>query len=99
MVDGLACPVCQGGADRDGDLPLSGRPPLVIDAAKSSQIAATLRPPPVELGVTHESSRLLAARVGMDHFTVADLGRLRSLPKPVGDVKVLHRPAAGGQGL
>ena len=46
----------------------SGRPPTV-DAAKQHEVLATtlLRPPP-ELGVTHWSSRLLAAKVGL-HFT------------------------------
>ncbi|HEX4390498.1 MAG TPA: hypothetical protein VH084_03015 [Mycobacterium sp.] len=34
-------------------------------------IAATLRPPPVKLGVTHWSSRLLAERLKIDHATVA----------------------------
>ncbi|MGH3807260.1 MAG: IS630 family transposase [Pseudonocardiaceae bacterium] len=53
------------------DRPRSGRPPT-IDAAKRSQIlATTLKPPPVELGVTHWSSRLLARQAGVDHSTVA----------------------------
>ena len=36
-------------------------------------IAATLTPPPVSLGVTHWSSRLLAPRLGVDHATVASV--------------------------
>jgi hypothetical protein len=34
-------------------------------------VAATLTPPPKSLGVTHWSSRLLAARLGTSHVTVA----------------------------
>jgi hypothetical protein len=34
-------------------------------------IAATLRPPPAKLGVTHWLSRLLADRLKIDHATVA----------------------------
>src|SRR4051812_4938777 len=34
-------------------------------------VAATLRPPPKKLGVTHWSSRLLAARLGIGNATVA----------------------------
>jgi len=45
-----------------------GRPRRVDRAAV---IAATLTPPPVSLGVTHWSSRLLAPRLGVDHATVA----------------------------
>jgi transposase len=50
------------------DEPRPGRP-RQIDRAKV--IAATLRPPPTDLGVTHWSSRLLASRLGVDHATVA----------------------------
>lgn len=45
-----------------------GRPSRVDE---SRVIAATLKPPPKSLGVTHWSSRLLAQRVGLDHSTVA----------------------------
>jgi transposase len=47
--------------------------PRVVDRAKL--IAATLVPPPKSLGVTHWSSRLLAARLGVDHATVAGVWR------------------------
>jgi hypothetical protein len=58
-----------------GDRPRSGRPRRVDRAAI---ISATLRPPPKKLGVRHWSSRLLAARLGVDHATVAPgLGRVR----------------------
>ena len=36
-------------------------------------LTATLTPPPASLGVTHWSSRLLAARLGVDHSTVAEV--------------------------
>src|SRR5579875_2961497 len=44
------------------DRPKSGRPP-VIDAV--AIVLATLEPPPERLGVTHWSSRLLAAHLGV----------------------------------
>jgi transposase/DNA-binding CsgD family transcriptional regulator len=50
------------------DRPRSGRPRVIDHRAV---IAATLRPPPARLGVTHWSSRLLAERLGIDHATVA----------------------------
>jgi transposase len=50
------------------DEPRSGRP-RHIDHRKI--VAATLRPPPKKLGVTHWSSRLLAARLGIGNATVA----------------------------
>ncbi len=43
--------------------------PRRIDHAKI--VAETLKPPPKKLGVTHWSSRLLAARLGIDNTTVA----------------------------
>jgi transposase len=50
----------------DEDRP--GRPATVD---QSRIITATLTPPPKRLGVTHWSSRLLAARLGLHHATVA----------------------------
>ncbi len=50
------------------DEPRPGRPHQVDRAAV---LSATLLPPPASLGVRHLSSRLLAARLGMDHATVA----------------------------
>lgn len=50
------------------DRPRSRRPRRV-DRGKI--IAATLMLPPSKLGVTHWSSRLLAARLGIDHATFA----------------------------
>ena len=50
------------------DRPRSGRPRTVDHR---DVVAATLTPPPKRLGVTHWSSRLLAARLKIDHATVA----------------------------
>jgi transposase len=50
------------------DQPRPGRPRVIDHRAV---IAATLRPPPAKLGVTHWSSRLLADRLKIDHATVA----------------------------
>jgi transposase len=58
---------------RDGiaglqDLPRSGRPKTIDDA---QIIAATLEAPPAKLAVTHWSSRLLGAHLGIGDATVA----------------------------
>ncbi len=58
----------RSGTEGLGDAPRSGRPKQVDDRAI---VEATLRPPPKRLGVTHWSSRLLAARLKIDHATVA----------------------------
>jgi transposase len=50
------------------DVRRPGRPKTVD---QSMIIAATLTPPPKNLGVTHWSSRLLAPRLGVDHSTIA----------------------------
>jgi transposase len=50
------------------DRPKSGRPP-VIDPVQI--VLATLEPPPESLGVTHWSSRLLAAHLGVSNYTVS----------------------------
>lgn len=50
------------------DEPRSGRPKTIDDA---QIIAATLDPPPATLGVTHWSTRLLAAHLGIGDATVA----------------------------
>jgi transposase len=56
------------GLDGLDDAPRSGRPRR-IDHARI--VAETLKAPPKTLGVTHWSSRLLAARLGIDNTTVA----------------------------
>ena len=50
------------------DRPKSGRP-VVIDPVQI--VLATLESPPEQLGVTHWSSRLLAAHLGISDFTVS----------------------------
>jgi transposase len=51
------------------DRPRSGRPRSVVDDAKEHEVlAATLKTPPAELGISHWSARLLARQVGL-HFT------------------------------
>ena len=50
------------------DAERSGRPREIDHAAI---VSATLKPPPKKLGVTHWSSRLLAARLGIGNATVA----------------------------
>jgi len=55
------------------DAPRSGRPPLVDDAKRYAILSKTLTPPPPKLGITHWSSRLLAAQFDVDHATIARL--------------------------
>src|SRR5918993_616594 len=52
-----------------------GRPPRVDTHKRLEIVAATLSPPPTTLGVTHWSSRLLAAELGVSNFTVARVWR------------------------
>jgi transposase len=54
-----------GGLD---DRPKAGRPRQIDDVAI---VQATLDPPPERLGVTHWSTRLLAAHLGVSNYTVA----------------------------
>jgi transposase len=61
--DGLAA----GLADR----PRAGRPQTVRRDRRAEILATTLTPPPEALGVTHWSSRLLGAELGISHSTVA----------------------------
>ena len=55
-----------------GDRPKRGRPRTTDDVAV---VLATLEPPPERLGVTHWSSRLLAAELGLSNVKVADVWR------------------------
>lgn len=55
------------GLDGLVDRPKSGRP-VVVD--ETQIVLTTLEPPPAHLGVTHWSSRLLAARLGVSNFTI-----------------------------
>jgi transposase len=52
------------------DRPKPGRPRTVDEA---EVVAATLEPPPQRLGVTHWSTRLLAAELGMSNFAVGQV--------------------------
>ncbi len=54
------------------DRPKPGRPP-VIDEAQI--VVATLAAPPQRLGVTHWSSRLLGAELGLSNVTIAKVWR------------------------
>jgi transposase len=58
------------------DEPRSGKPPTIPPVVRDEILAITLTEPPTELGITHWSSRLLAARLRRDgkpvsHATVA----------------------------
>ena len=52
------------------DRPKPGRPRTVDEA---EVVAATLEPPPERLGVTHWSTRLLAAELGISNFAVGQV--------------------------
>src|SRR5271169_4152583 len=54
------------------DRPRPGKPRTTDDVAV---VLATLEPPPARLGVTHWSSRLLAAELGISNVKVADVWR------------------------
>src|SRR3954451_1332083 len=60
------------GVDGLDDRPKPGRPRVVDDI---EIVLATLEPPPERLGVTHWSSRLLAAELGLSNVKVADVWR------------------------
>ncbi|SCG37576.1 IS630 family transposase [Micromonospora zamorensis] len=57
-----------GGMDALADLPRSGRPSVIDEAAV---VTATLNPPPAELAVTHWSARLLAEQLTKDGMPVS----------------------------
>ena len=61
-----------GGAGGLEDRPEPGKPRVLDDVAI---VLATLEPPPKRLGVTHWSSRLLAAGLGISNVKVADVRR------------------------
>ena len=54
------------------DRPRPGKPRTTDDVAI---VLATLEPPPERLGVTHWSSRLLAAELGLSNVKIADVWR------------------------
>src|SRR5206468_5140270 len=61
-----------GGIGGLADRPKPGKPRTTDDVAI---VLATLEPPPKRLGVTHWSSRLLAAELGVSNVKVADVWR------------------------
>ena len=78
------------------DRPKPGRPRTVDEVAV---VSATLEPPPERLGVTHWSTRLLGAELGISHVCGRqDLAQVGPAAVADRDVQVLHRPRAGGQG-
>jgi hypothetical protein len=54
------------------DRPKPGRPPVIDEA---EMVVATLEAPPERLGVTHWSSRLLGAELGLSHVTIVKVWR------------------------
>ncbi len=65
-----------GGVAALGDLPRSGRPPVIDDLAV---VVETLLEPPEHWGVTHWSARLLAAHLGISFASVARIWREHDL--------------------
>jgi transposase len=65
----------QGGLDGLSDRPRSGRPQTVRRTRRAEILAATLNQPPVRLGITHWSTRLLASELGVGRDTVARIWR------------------------
>src|SRR4051794_13842255 len=63
------------GIDGLGDLPRPGRAPEIDEVEVLAETLADKGKPPAELGVTHWSSRLLAARLGISFATVARIWR------------------------
>jgi len=78
------------------DRPRRGRPQTVRRQRRAEILATTLSPPPEALGVTHWSSRLLAAELGVSHGGQG-VGRARPQAVADRDVQVLDRPGTGGQ--
>jgi hypothetical protein len=62
----------EGGIDALADEERPGRP-KIIDPRRI--VTATLMPPPLSLGVTHWSSRLLAAELKVNHVTITKAWR------------------------
>jgi transposase len=57
------------------DRPRSGRPQTVRQIRRTEVLQVTLNPPPVRLGVTHWSTRLLARELGVSRDTIARIWR------------------------
>src|SRR3712207_2496549 len=86
------------------DLPRPGKPSPLPEALRDRVLELTLTEPPTQYGVTHWSSRLLAAALAAEgtpisHVTVARIWhRFGRAALARTDLQVLHRSAAGGQG-
>lgn len=65
----------RGGLEALADAPRSGAPPRLPASTRENVLAVTLAPPPESLGITHWSSRLLGAHLGVSHMTVARIWR------------------------
>jgi transposase len=82
-----------GGIEALVDRPRSGRPREIDDDMRLDVVARTLVGPPQKLGVTHWSTRLLAAEVGVSNFTIAMIWREFGLkPHRVGTFKFSTDP-------
>ncbi len=78
------------------DRPKPGRPP-VIDEAQI--VIRTLEAPPERLGVTHWSSRLLGAELGLSHVTIVKVWKKWDLqPWRLQTFKFSDRPRARREG-
>ena len=76
-----------------GDKPRSGRPPSITARKRAQVVARTLKPPGD--GLTHWSSRELAAEVGVSHSTVHRIWKAHDLqPHRVETFKFSTDPAA-----
>ena len=84
------------------DRPRSGRPQTVRQIRRTEVLQVTLNPPPVRLGVTHWSTRLLARELGVSRDTVARIWResgVSTACSPGGPRPSSSPPTpAGGQG-
>ncbi|WP_375504924.1 helix-turn-helix domain-containing protein [uncultured Jatrophihabitans sp.] len=79
---GVSRPTVNKWRDRFSEQRLAGlvdatRPGPVRRIDQRRIVAKTLTPPPKRLGVTHWSSRLLAAELGVSHVTIAQAWRGR----------------------
>src|SRR5260221_8111736 len=85
-----------GGVGGLEDRPKPGKPRTTDDVGV---VLATLEPPPQRLGVSHWSSRLLAAELGLSNVKVARVWRGDGPPPGRGGgVKIFSPPPPGGQG-
>lgn len=65
----------EAGVDGLVDLPRPGRRPVIDEVAVLAETLADKGKPPLELGVTHWSARLMAGRLGISFASVARIWR------------------------